>query len=104
MKIIGKLLKKNSSQLCLTLLALAYSQSALSAALPELADYFQKKLDLAQTSVCNSPQGDPHPDQILQDINLDLISDMSFGIGGVLNLTISPEIDLVLTPSPKTAD
>lgn len=71
--------------------------------LPDLGAYFQQKLELAQASVCTQPKSQSQADQTLQDINVDLISDMSFGIPSVLNFTISPELDLVFTPKSKPA-
>jgi hypothetical protein len=40
----------------------------------------------------------------LEDINLDLIASVSFGVPGVLNLTVSPEIDFIFVPTDHSSE
>ena len=77
------------------------STSANAKFLPDLHRYFDEKITQVDESVCtqseDEPTGGEPPHLILQAINIDIIPTVTFGLSGVLSLSISPEIDFVLT-------
>jgi hypothetical protein len=80
------------------LLFLLFASNAMATVNTDLSAYFDKNIDAAQSSMCSKPTPTTDTDQWIVDENLDVISHVSFGIDCVLNLTISPEIDFVMTP------
>jgi hypothetical protein len=73
---------------------------------PKMKQYFVQKIKdvdkaLALSQAENEPPAGQDPREsavVLQAINFDLSPSVSFGISEFLNITVSPEIDFVLTP------
>lgn len=63
-----------------------------------MANYFSQKIRQV-SSVMKQENQRPSPDGswMLETINFDLSPNVSFGVSKVLNITVSPEIDFVLT-------
>lgn len=75
--------------------------SAYAEAVPKLEGYFGQKIHQVQGALLSLDRSESPTLEsfVYQDMNVDLTAEVSFGINGVLNLTISPEIDFVLTPA-----
>lgn len=89
---------KNYLVFLTALLVLMVSISAKADVIPDLASYFTQKINQAQAAVCSEVDSVTGTDQVVQDLDLDLIPSVSFGINSVLSLTVSPELDFVFTP------
>jgi hypothetical protein len=87
-----------------TLLILGGLLSVLPAraeSVPKLAQCIEQKLDQIEGAL-GDLELDPSAQAsawTLQDLNLDFQPELTFGVPGVLSLTVTPEIDLVLVPS-----
>jgi hypothetical protein len=67
--------------------------------IPQLQRFFDQKLDAVEAAISNSTGAAPGEKPIvLENINVDLIPTVSFGVSGVLDLRVMPEIDFVLQP------
>ncbi len=69
--------------------------------LPKLSGYFEQKITRVEQGVSAMAAESPErvfANMVLTDINVDINASVSFGISNVLSLSISPEIDIVLTP------
>lgn len=78
--------------------ALASSETAPNS---KLSAYFSQEIDrvaMAMESEQSSPAGTPSTPFVMHDVNIDLVPYATFGIGGVANLTVAPEIDFVVAP------
>jgi hypothetical protein len=65
---------------------------------PELAAYFRTqllKVDAYREAAPPIVAGDAFP---LEDVNIDIAPQVSFGISSVFQLSVAPEIDFVLQP------
>jgi hypothetical protein len=81
--------------MCFLLSGKAFAESN-----PQLRDYFTSRITQVQTAVYESTSGPTSVNAFaLQNINLDIIPSVSFGVPQVLSLTISPEIDFIFVPT-----
>lgn len=82
---------------------LLFEKEAAAAYSPELYAYFDRTITDVQSSVkVRSEDGkDPISALVIQDLDIDLIPTVSFGLGKVASLAISPEIDFVLVPDSQ---
>ena len=65
----------------------------------QMEQFFSEKILQVQNAVASANVNTDVQVMDLLDVNFDISSNLSFGISKVLNLTVSPEIDFVLTPS-----
>jgi hypothetical protein len=84
--------------------ALLFLFPGLSFAMPDdralnLAQYFSQELQKVNNLAAAQPAKPPGPNFPLQDINVDVSPTATFGVSGIISLTISPEIDFVLVPA-----
>jgi hypothetical protein len=81
----------------------ALSPKISSAGLRERLDsFFQEKISSFESKLSTSEQsnqGSVFPAMTLSDINVQLGTTVSFGITSVLDLSISPEVDFIVTPA-----
>jgi hypothetical protein len=77
------------------LLSLLVSLSGHAEENPQLTAYFEQKLTSMESRADSLP---PQGAITLSDVNIDIMPSVSFGVNGILNLSISPELDLVLSP------
>jgi hypothetical protein len=69
--------------------------------IPAMSVYLEQKMQSMEAAVCSLSEEAPERQKgnmVFQDINLQLIPTVTFGINSVLHLSIAPEIDFVLTP------
>jgi hypothetical protein len=74
------------------------SQSACASENPQLTAYFSKKIGQIRSSLVQYKTSADDPSMELHSIEIDIAPSVSFGLSGVLSLTVSPEIDFVLVP------
>jgi hypothetical protein len=79
------------------MMGLLSSASSFAEANPDLSSYFDQKLSKIEDSIATIPPSSRQME--IQDINLDFTPSISVGVNSVLSLSISPEIDFVLTPN-----
>lgn len=81
----------------MSLSLLLHSQPANAESNPQLQAYFREKiLQIEESAQKETATGGPEME--IQDLNIDITPTVNFGISDVLQLTISPEVDFVLTP------
>ena len=85
----------------LALCPLFQGASAEAAAFPKLTQYFEDRVSLVRNSTHANPDplGTALAEAQVIDINIDFIAQASFGLSEVFKLSITPEIDFVLTPN-----
>lgn len=67
--------------------------------LPELSNYFDRKLGEIETSCTDTAaSGDASGSDAMELQDIDIAPQVTFGLPGVLSLSIAPEIDVVLVP------
>lgn len=71
--------------------------SALAAPMPKLTSYIESRVSAAEKSVQSGSGGFPKAQ--LQDINVDFVAQVGFGLSEVFHLTLLPELDLVFAPT-----
>jgi hypothetical protein len=71
---------------------------------PHLYEFFKNKIEQVQTAAAQAQSENSSNFFVLEDINLDLIASVSFGVPGVLNLTVSPEIDFIFVPTDHSSE
>jgi hypothetical protein len=93
--------------LILFLSAILWAESPLRAepigSVAELARYFRGQILKVDSYAQKAPALDSGAAFPLHDIHIDLAPTVSFGIIGVLQLSVSPEIDFVLVPDSPAA-
>lgn len=74
---------------------------ARAESVPKLARCLEQRLDQIEGALAELELDPSAQDSawMLQDLNLDFQPELTFGVPGVLSLTVTPEIDLVLVPS-----
>ena len=78
--------------------------SASAENIPEMSDYFDQKISTMEKIVCEMSLAPADPRKytmVLQDINVDIAGTATFGINSVISLSISPEVDFILTPETQ---
>jgi predicted YcjX-like family ATPase len=96
--------------LILSVNALAILGSPLNgfaASQTDLANYFEQHISefdqqLSALDETEAVQTQAPPTMALSDINVQLSTFASFGINSVLSISISPEIDFIVTPAAST--
>ncbi len=77
------------------LASLGFSQPLLADS-ASLATFFSSKVKAVELELAKAPA--QQEGFVLEDINIELAPDVSFGINSIVSLQIAPELDFVLTP------
>ncbi len=81
------------------LLCVVFASSSHAADPQNLGAYFEKTLARADTAMQEPGFGEALARAQLQDFNPEFTAQASFGLSGVVQLSIAPELDLVFVPS-----
>jgi hypothetical protein len=77
----------------------AIAESGMAATTDELSRYFRSELERVDAIAADEPLTNPAIPG--QDINIDVSPTVSFGVSGIFQLTVAPEMDFVLVPDKQ---
>lgn len=95
------------AQLLASVAPFTFGETAHAAGSVPLANYFESRIRSVEEAVRDgSPEGlgEALRRAQLADFNPEFVADASFGLSGVAQLTVAPELDLVFVPAPPASE